>query len=289
MTEKHIYINGVYRKVIEEILQSNQPIGCLQAYSPYRIKELVRYPPDEKTKWILYGSYTSNLKLIAFTAEIVKWENKQNLSNERKVEVSEFLKAYQPKEVDLFKSDTKNLLTITNLRVLINPVPVSRMIKINNNLPLKERTRSGGWSYVKPLHNWDVVDQKELYDLAFENEVQLARKMNHEKRIIAIDEYESSLAAPEKKESKTTIYKRNPFIIAEILYRANGICQLCKQRAPFYKPDGEPYLEVHHWTPLSEGGLDNLSNTTALCPNCHKEAHFGKDREYIKTHKAKSI
>lgn len=51
MTEKHIYINGVYRKVIEEILQSNQPIGYLQAYSPYKIKELVKYPPDEQTKW----------------------------------------------------------------------------------------------------------------------------------------------------------------------------------------------------------------------------------------------
>lgn len=48
MTKKHIYINGVYRKVIEEILQSNQPIGYLQAYSPYKIKELVKYPPDEK-------------------------------------------------------------------------------------------------------------------------------------------------------------------------------------------------------------------------------------------------
>lgn len=177
MTEKHIYINGVYRKVIEEILQSNQPIGYLQAYSPYKIKELVKYPPDEQTKWILYGSYTSNLKLIAFTAEIVNWEDKQNLSNERKVEVSEFLKTYQPGEVELFKSDTKNLLTITNLRVLINPVPVSRMTKLNNNQPYKERTRSGGWSYVIPLHNWNVVDQKEQYDLAFENDVQMAKKM----------------------------------------------------------------------------------------------------------------
>lgn len=177
MTEKYIYINGVYREVIEAILQANQPIGYLQASSHYKIKELVRYPPDENTKWILYGSYTSHLKLIAFTAEIVKWEDKQNLSYERKVEVGVFLEAYQPKEVDLFQSDTKNLLTITNLCILINPVPVSRMIKLKNNQPLKERTRSGGWSYVYPLHNWDAVDQKEQYDLAFEKDVQMDKKM----------------------------------------------------------------------------------------------------------------
>jgi len=45
---------------------------------------------------------------------------------------------------------------------------------------------------------------------------------------------------------------------------------------------GMPYLEVHHWTPLAEGGLDTIENAAALCPNCHKQAHFGEHKEFIR-------
>ena len=34
-------------------------------------------------------------------------------------------------------------------------------------------------------------------------------------------------------------------------------------------------LEVHHTKPLAEGGEDTVNNAEALCPNCHKEAHYG--------------
>ncbi|MCD9544043.1 hypothetical protein GLP24_04155 [Photobacterium carnosum] len=47
--------------------------------------------------------------------------------------------------------------------------------------------------------------------------------------------------------------------------------------APFTKKsNGEPYLEVHHIKPLSQGGEDSLENVKAICPNCHREMHFGK-------------
>ncbi len=71
-------------------------------------------------------------------------------------------------------------------------------------------------------------------------------------------------------------YKRNPDIVAEALCRANGICEVCKKQAPFIRAsDGDPYLEVHHLIPLAEGGLDSLENVVALCPNCHRQKHFG--------------
>lgn len=74
----------------------------------------------------------------------------------------------------------------------------------------------------------------------------------------------------------TTAYERNPDVIAEVLFRAKGICEKCRQPAPFSRrSDGSPYLEVHHWTPLSEGGEDTVDNAGALCPNCHREAHYG--------------
>ncbi|MGL6002403.1 MAG: HNH endonuclease, partial [Plesiomonas sp.] len=56
----------------------------------------------------------------------------------------------------------------------------------------------------------------------------------------------------------------------------NGCCQKCKNEAPFNrKSDGTPYLEVHHKIFLSDGGEDTVENSIALCPNCHRELHFG--------------
>ncbi|SFB88291.1 HNH endonuclease [Marinospirillum celere] len=56
--------------------------------------------------------------------------------------------------------------------------------------------------------------------------------------------------------------------------RENG--QACGTPAPFNrKSDGTPYLEVHHKTPLALGGEDTVENAIALCPNCHRKAHYG--------------
>ncbi|WP_217356551.1 HNH endonuclease [Ruegeria atlantica] len=75
---------------------------------------------------------------------------------------------------------------------------------------------------------------------------------------------------------RTAIYKRNADVVAERLFQANGVCDQCYEPAPFNRKDGSPYLEVHHRTPLSEGGEDTIGNTMALCANCHREAHFGE-------------
>ena len=53
--------------------------------------------------------------------------------------------------------------------------------------------------------------------------------------------------------------------------------------APFLRiKDDTPFLEVHHIQPLAEGGKDTVKNTVALCPNCHREAHFGINKEKLK-------
>ncbi|MFZ2161681.1 MAG: HNH endonuclease [Sideroxyarcus sp.] len=73
----------------------------------------------------------------------------------------------------------------------------------------------------------------------------------------------------------TKIYVRNPDVVAEVLFRANGLCEQCKKPAPFIRrTDGSPYLEVHHKVLLSVGGEDSVENAIALCPNCHRYKHF---------------
>lgn len=73
----------------------------------------------------------------------------------------------------------------------------------------------------------------------------------------------------------TTVFLRNPDVVAEVLFRSKGACEDCGKPAPFHRAsDGSPYLEVHHKVLLSEGGDDTVKNAIALCPNCHRARHF---------------
>jgi 5-methylcytosine-specific restriction endonuclease McrA len=74
-------------------------------------------------------------------------------------------------------------------------------------------------------------------------------------------------------------FYRSPFVVQAVKNRSNGFCEMIGCVVPlFKKDDGLPYLEVHHITPLAEGGEDSLLNTAALCPKCHRELHHGADR-----------
>lgn len=81
---------------------------------------------------------------------------------------------------------------------------------------------------------------------------------------------------PRRIETTTTVFERNPDVVAEVLERAAGNCEACLKHAPFFRrSDGSAYLEVHHRTPLARGGEDTVANAIALCPNCHRAAHHG--------------
>lgn len=77
-------------------------------------------------------------------------------------------------------------------------------------------------------------------------------------------------------EASVKVYVRNPDVVAEVLSRANGVCEKCGSPAPFLRAkDNTPYLEVHHVIQLSKDGEDCVDNALAACPNCHRELHFG--------------
>ena len=72
-----------------------------------------------------------------------------------------------------------------------------------------------------------------------------------------------------------TLYKRSKVIRDYVFLRANGHCESCKKSAPFRRANGTPYLEPHHTTRVSDGGLDHPRHVGAICPSCHREIHFG--------------
>lgn len=73
------------------------------------------------------------------------------------------------------------------------------------------------------------------------------------------------------------------------LLRSEGKCENCDNDAPFLNIKNIPFLEVHHIFSLSDDGPDHPVNVAAICPNCHKEAHYGKDKEVFKDRLSKKI
>lgn len=84
---------------------------------------------------------------------------------------------------------------------------------------------------------------------------------------------------PLKRTVQRDDFVRDAYVVAGAILRSGGKCEMpgCG-RGLFLKDDDTPYLEVHHVTPLAEGGDDTLVNAAALCPHCHRALHFGKDR-----------
>jgi len=113
----------------------------------------------------------------------------------------------------------------------------------------------------------------EITNKHFEKQIQDAQKRSTESRKMRIA---NSPRIPSKVEVYTTAFTRNADVVAEVLVRAHGICEKCKNTAPFLRrSDGKPYLEVHHKIRLADGGEDTVDNAIALCPNCHRELHYG--------------
>lgn len=81
----------------------------------------------------------------------------------------------------------------------------------------------------------------------------------------------------DKTQAVRSIYQRAKDVTIYALKRADGTCESCGQDAPFLKPNGQPYLEVHHTDRISDGGLDAPNNVAAICPTCHRRVHHGID------------
>lgn len=85
----------------------------------------------------------------------------------------------------------------------------------------------------------------------------------------------------QRKEVSGTVFIRSAQVRTSVLQRSEGKCEHCGQFG-FETSDGRIFLETHHIVPLSENGIDHVTNVIALCPNHHREAHYGKSKSDIK-------
>lgn len=114
-----------------------------------------------------------------------------------------------------------------------------------------------------------------------------------EQRAAALMTKKLEVPAGSAKPTCTTLssaaYIRDPSVKAWVLQQAKGHCEFCECPAPFLKEDGQPYLEVHHVTPLSEGGSDRTTNAVVLCPNCHRRMHHSQNKLELRDEAVKKI
>ena len=85
---------------------------------------------------------------------------------------------------------------------------------------------------------------------------------------------------PDRAKAEIWSYARDARVRDAVLRRARGRCEFC-DKLGFLKPDGARYLESHHVIALASDGADRVTNVIALCPDDHREAHFGERSEEI--------
>lgn len=281
-----LFINGIFKGVLVEILEAQHAHHgeefFLQPYKGEVIRFLKKYKPTPGDPIRLYISTTDNLSQICYTAEIIRWEDKRELSDQRREAVADILMRDQPGEADYFMeydmnaNKAVNLITIRSLRQLDSMHSTSLLRKASDELPLKKRTRAGGWSEVYDIGDLVnlPVETREQYESDISDGIVETAKLPED---VLWERLASAAKIPERVQVVSVGYRRNPDVIVAVLRRANGVCERCGQKAPFNRrSDGAPYLETHHWIPLSQSGEDTVENAAALCPNCHRELHYGQ-------------
>ena len=125
---------------------------------------------------------------------------------------------------------------------------------------LGKRGNVTSWGYVNSLYPGDLLYRRLIGDYS-------------DTRSNAVDDLGTD--TPDRAKSNGWSYDRDPKVRNAVFRRAQGTCEFCG-KIGFMKSDGTRYLESHHIIALAADGADRLTNVIALCPNDHREAHFGE-------------
>ncbi len=151
-----VYMNGIWSNFLEEIteVQCKHPTQTLflQPTGNRVIKRLKDTSPSPEDPVIMYASITEDLSNVHYTAEIVGWDDKYKLRGKELERVERLICNFQKAEQYGVFEGAVNLIHVRNMRRFAEPFPVTKLVKISDENPLSgNRTRPGGFSYVKPL------------------------------------------------------------------------------------------------------------------------------------------
>jgi len=222
--------------------------------------------------------YNNDLKLDHAVANLVTEEGFNNSSakdyiNNYKciIEGNVFKRALSATGIDYYLSNIKKDGNEVNFNNAIKSVRkhITYYEAIRNTNVIKLRQIVSKYNNIEQYEN--LIDYS-LHNIAFEEQVKKSALLSEQCR----NKILASSVKVEKKIAIIEVFNRNPHVVAAVLHRAKGHCEFCGKAAPFRRnKDMTPYLEVHHKVQLAHGGSDTVKNAQALCPNCHREKHFG--------------
>lgn len=102
---------------------------------------------------------------------------------------------------------------------------------------------------------------------------------------VNIDLLDAVVEKQAKKPKVSFGWNRDRVIVEQVLKADEYKCEIDSSHKTFVaRKNDEPYLEGHHLIPISrqdefEKSLDVYANIIGLCPNCHRQLHFGKKSE----------
>ncbi len=199
------------------------------------------------------------------------------------------------KDATVFRSRKKNALghsyNITASHAILLP-PLLRTFSIQRSQKGIGFGQSNVW-YAKDDAAEAIIKQTIEYISRFNDSLDIKNAANDALASLSDEELDKKIGITISEPAPTyssisNLRKRNPYLPEKAKRRANGICQLCQERAPFTDKKGRPYLEAHHIIPLADDGPDTLENMVALCPNCHRKMHVLCRKEDIIALKGKA-
>ena len=104
--------------------------------------------------------------------------------------------------------------------------------------------------------------------------------------IVDISKLDVPVAPPKSLPKKQEYHwNRDRIIVEQVLQSDKYLCEIDSKHKTFItRRNDQPYLEGHHLIPLARQeefkvSLDVYANIIGLCPNCHRQLHFGQQIE----------
>lgn len=133
-----------------------------------------------------------------------------------------------------------------------------------------------------------IEDSDDIADTVYQQMID----MYDEDYEVPVPDYVPETYSPSTTSKQTTNNRpsTNPKLGKEAIRRNNYKCIFCTDADPhdtFIKPNGKPYMEVHHIIPMKyqvnfTNKLDTAANLAPVCPLCHRKLHHGKKSDVSK-------
>lgn len=135
-----------------------------------------------------------------------------------------------------------------------------------------------GWEFVTPSTGSRRGDMLVCFDLIRVGDLGEIAEPTERREIRAIRQQLNFVPIVRDTASRIVTYRQRSSLVRQYaLLRSKGICEGCGLPGPFESSPGVRFLEVHHILRLADDGPDKAENVAALCPNCHRRAHFSTD------------